>query len=206
MIKTYKILSLFLSYPGQDLKDFLPEGAGELRKEGLLAKSIIDNLEEFADHFSGMDLIEWQAHYVSLFDISRNTSLYIFEHLSGDSKDRGQAMADLLDFYKGEGYEMNEGELPDYLPAFLEFLSSLDEQKASELLSQPVNILNRIYSILRGKNNIYRHVFEAVISLSPVVPGNEDLKYSAGDLMNAGFDELYREPPAFSGDPTKPDT
>jgi nitrate reductase delta subunit len=151
-----------------------------------------------------MDIIDWQAHYVSLFDISRNTSLYIFEHLRGDSKERGQAMADLLDFYLEYGFEMKEGELPDYLPAFLEFLSSLDKQKASELLSQPVNILNRIYIIFREKNNIYRHVFEAVISLSSVLPDNEDT-YSTGDLMNAGFDELYQEPPAFSGEPIEPD-
>jgi nitrate reductase delta subunit len=205
MIKTYKILSLFLSYPGQDLQMFLREGAGELRKEGLLDRRIIDNLEGFASYFSGMDLIDWQAHYVSLFDISRNTSLYIFEHLRGDSKERGQAMADLLDFYLEEGFEMKEGELPDYLPAFLEFLSSLDRQKASELLSQPVNILNRIYSILKEKNNIYSRVFEAVISLSPVAPDNEDYKYSAGDLMNAGFDEQYQEPPAMPGDPIMPD-
>lgn len=205
MIKTYKILSLFLSYPGQDIQDFLNEATAELRQEGLLDKSIIDKLEEFADHFSGMDLIDWQAHYVSLFDISRNTSLYIFEHLRGDSKDRGQAMADLLDFYQEDGFEMKEGELPDYLPAFLEFLSSLDKQKACELLSQPVNILNRIYHILSEKSNIYQYVFEAVISLSSVRPDNEDHKYSAGDLMNAGFDELYQEPPAMPSDQTGPD-
>ena len=205
MIKTYKILSLFLSYPGKDLQDFLREGTVELRKEGLLEETILTYLEGFASHFSDMDLIEWQAHYVSLFDMSRNTSLYIFEHLSGDSRERGQAMADLLDFYMAEGYEMNEGELPDYLPAFLEFLSSRDKQKASELLSQPVGVINRIYSVLRENNNIYRHVFEAVISLSSVAPDKEDYKYTAGELMNAGFDESYQEPPALSGDPAKPD-
>jgi nitrate reductase delta subunit len=205
MIKTYKILSLFLSYPGQDLQDFLHEGTEELRREGLLEETILTSLEEFASHFSGMDLIDWQAHYVILFDISRNTSLYIFEHLSGDSKERGQAMADLLDFYNGEGFEMKTGELPDYLPAFLEFLSSLDKQKASELLSQPVDVINRIYSVLRESNSIYRHVFKAVISLSPVMPDKEDFKYTAGNIMNAGFDELYQEPPALSGESTRPE-
>ena len=205
MIKTYKILSLFLSYPTKDLQDFLHEGNEELKKEYLLNPSILENLGKFACHFTGMDIIDWQANYVSLFDTSRNTSLYLFEHLKGDSKERGQAMADLMDFYRENGMHLSEGELPDYLPAFLEFLSCLDKQKASELLSQTVNVINRIFLLLKEKDNIYRHVFEAVIFLSPVLPEHPDNKYSPGNLLNAGFDDLYEEPTGFPGEPFLPD-
>lgn len=205
MINTFKILSLFLSYPDPDLQDFMHEGTEELRKDGLLEGRILDNLEGFAGHFSGMDLIEWQAHYVSLFDTSRSTSLYLFEHLKGDSRERGQAMADLLEFYRENGLELSEGELPDYLPVFLEFLSVLDMQKASELLSQPVNIINRIYTVLNESNNMYRHVFEAIISLSPEKPVHEDFKDNPGSLVNDGFDELYDEPLSSPGESLIPD-
>jgi len=205
MINTFKILSLFMSYPDADLRDFLHEGVEELRKEHLLDDSILKRLEEFAAHFTGMDLIDWQAHYVSLFDTSKNTSLYLFEHLKGDSKERGQAMADLADFYRENGLDLSKGELPDYLPAFLEFLSLLDRKKASDLLSQPVNVINRILSVLKDNSNIYWYVFEAVISLSSEIPDNDSYNYSSGNLTDAGFDEFYEEPPAGYGESLIPD-
>lgn len=205
MTKTFKILSLFLTYPGEELQAFLNEGAEELRKEAILDSRITDNLREFASHFTELDLIEWQAHYVNLFDTSGNTSLYIFEHLKGDSKERGQAMTDLIDFYEESGFKLKEGELPDYLPAFLEFLSARDIQKATELLSQPVNVINRIYTTMKENNNIYSHVFEAIVSLSPVKPDDVSFKYQPGNLMDAGIDELYEEPPVWPGQQFKPE-
>lgn len=194
MIKTYKILSLFISYPDKDLQDFLYEGIGELRKEGLLGEDIIENLDEFATHFTKEDIIDWQAHYVNLFDTSRKTSLYIFEHLKGDSKDRGSAMTDLMDFYKENGLVLSERELPDYLPVFLEFLSELDREKASELLSQPVNVIGRICSALKENGNIYRHVLEAVLSLSAVSPDDEDILPLKDDFLSPGEEESYNGP------------
>lgn len=194
MIKTYKILSLFLSYPGTDLQDFLHEGIGELRNEGLLAEGIIKNLDEFAAHFTKEDIIDWQAHYVSLFDTSRKTSLYIFEHLKGDSKDRGSAMTDLMDFFNENGLVLSERELPDYLPVFLEFLSTLDKEKASELLAQPVNVIGRIHTALKESGNIYRHVLDAVLSLSAIRPDDEDILPLKDDFISAGDDESYHGP------------
>lgn len=205
MVNTFKILSLFLSYPGKDLQDFLPQGIEEMRREHLLDLRSLAYLEEFAAHHAGMDLIDWQANFVDLFDTSRNTSLYIFEHLKGDSKERGQAMADLMDFYRENGLVLSGDELPDYLPVFLEFLSTLDLPKAAELLSQTVNVIDRICSILKEKDNPYMHVLAAVISLSSEMPDNECHKCTEGTLSHAGFDELYNEPPAFSGDSVIPD-
>lgn len=83
MINTFKILSLFLSYPGKDLQDFLPRRIEEMRREHLLDSRSLAYLEEFAIHHAAMDLIDWQANFVDLFDTLRNTSLYIFEHLRG---------------------------------------------------------------------------------------------------------------------------
>lgn len=205
MIKTFRILSHFLSYPGRDLQDFLHEGIVELQKEKVLDDRILEGLREFASCYSGMDLIDWQAAYVSLFDTSRNTSLYIFEHLKGDSKDRGQAMNDLLEFYRENGLELAKGELPDYLPAFLEFLSDLEIQKATELLAQPLNVINRIYLVLKNNNIPYRHVFEAIISLSSEKPGDEVPETGAVNILNEGFDELYNEPPAFGCETLNPE-
>jgi nitrate reductase delta subunit len=94
----------------------------------LLGDPIIDNLGEFADHFTKEDIIDWQAYYVSLFDTSRKTSLYIFEHLKGDSKDRGSAMTDLMDFYRDNDLVLSERELRTFL-FFLNSFRSLIRKK-----------------------------------------------------------------------------
>jgi len=123
MIKTYKILSLCLSYPNADLQLFLSDIEKELQNEALLGNQKTEEVVRFVHHFLNMDLTDWQAQYVQLFDYSRSASLHLFEHIKSDSKDRGQAMVDLMEFYKENGLELSANELPDYLPVFLEFLS-----------------------------------------------------------------------------------
>ncbi len=170
MIKTYKILSLCLSYPNADLQLFLSEVENELQKEALLKEDKIEDMKKFVDLFKNMDLTDWQAQYVQLFDYSRSASLHLFEHIKGDSKDRGQAMVDLMEYYKETGLALSANELPDYLPVFLEFLSTQQKQKAAELLSEPIHIIDRINKALSEKQNPYAHVFSAIISLSAQQP------------------------------------
>lgn len=166
MLKTYKILSLLLSYPGPELQEFLRETLPELRNEALLSPETIDGIENFINRFTKMDLTEWQAEYVQLFDYSRSASMHLFEHIHGDSKDRGQAMVNLLEFYRENGMQLSANELPDYIPAFLEFLSTMESQRAAELLAEPVHIIHRIHHALKEKDNPYQHVLAAIVSLS----------------------------------------
>jgi len=119
MLKTYKILSLLLSYPDAELQGFLREAETELKGEALLPSEKIDGIVRFVSHFSKMDLTNWQAEYVQLFDYSRSASLHLFEHIKGGSKDRGQAMVDMLEFYRENGMELSCNELPYYTPVFL---------------------------------------------------------------------------------------
>ena len=129
---------------------------------------------EFVDHFRDHDLIEWQAEYVQLFDSTRSASLYLFEHLKGDSKDRGQAMVDLIEQYKSRGLQLSAPELPDYLPVFLEFLSALSHEEAAQTLSEAVNVINLIHRRLEEKGNIYNLLLGAVVSLSASAPEGPD--------------------------------
>lgn len=200
MINTYKILSLLLTYPGSELREFLPEALKETEKEGLLSNAMLSGLKNFTQHFTGTDLIEWQAQYVQLFDNSKSASLYLFEHLKGDSRDRGQAMTDMLEFYRENGLEPSGTELPDYLPVFLEFLSTLSVEKAAELLSGPVNIINQIYTSLEKKKNIYQHIFEAIISLSAHKPCNKITQSILPDGIQPDLDSDYEEPVIFGSD------
>lgn len=201
MLKTYKILSLLLSYPSNELQKFLVEVGAELKSEKLLCSEKIGEIEKFTDHFSKMDLTDWQADYVQLFDYSRSASLHLFEHIKGDSKDRGQAMVDMLDFYKENGMQLSANELPDYIPAFLEFLSTLKLEKAAELLAEPVHIIQRIFLALEEKKNPYRYVLSAIVSLSDRQPDENATKAVIQNEKPLDLDAEYEdEPVEFGGD------
>lgn len=199
MIKTYKIVSLLLSYPNVELMNFLAEAEKELRNEALLSTDKLEEVAQFIAHFRKMELTDWQAEYVQLFDYSRSASLHLFEHVKSDSKDRGQAMVDMLGFYQENGLHLSANELPDYLPVFLEFLSTQDQNKAAKLLAEPINIVARVHKALEEKQNMYRHILSAVISLSAKQP---DTKVTEAIIRNEkplDLDAEYEEKPVEFG-------
>lgn len=198
MIKTYKILSLLLSYPTEELQEFLPEAMRELAAEKLLDEEHMAETGHFAAHFGQYDLIDWQAEYVQMFDTGRSVSLYLFEHLKGDSKDRGQAMVDLIEEYRKRGMELTSDELPDYLPVMLEFLSTLEPDEASGMLSGTVNVIGLIHQRLGAKENIYRHLTGAVISLSAKVPEVSAESLPSAETESEDPDRDYEEPVTFT--------
>lgn len=193
MIKTYKILSLLLSYPSDELQKFLLEVEKELREEALLQEDRIDEIDEFCKRFNQIDLTNWQEEYVQLFDYSRSVSLHIFEHIKGDSRDRGQAMVNLMEFYKETGMHLTAKELPDYIPAFLEFISTLSITKAAELLAETVNIMDRINEALNDSQNLYSSIFKAIISLSAKQPDKAITREMIKNEKPLDLDAEYEE-------------
>jgi len=202
MLKTYKILSLLLSYPEMEIRMSLPEVVPNLKSERILKVREIEGIRQFIEFFSAIDLTGWQEHYVQLFDYSRAVSLSLFEHVHGDSKDRGQAMVDMIGFYSENGLEINQSELPDHLPVFLEFLSLQDPLRAAELLAEPVEILEHIFVKLKEKGNPYQYLLAAIISLSAREPYHEIIDNSTKGSMDMDFDKEYEEPRvSFGSDP-----
>lgn len=206
MIKTYKVLSLLLSYPNEELQKFLPHVEKELREESLLQKDTISGLAEFCARQGQLDLTRWQEEYVQLFDYSRSVSLHIFEHIKGESRDRGQAMVNLMEFYKENGMYLTTKELPDYIPAFLEFLSTLPPAKASELLGETVHVMDRISEALIESENIYNTIFQAIISLSAKKPDKTITQEMIKNEKPLDLDAEYEEEPVtFGGEPCQTD-
>lgn len=199
MIKTYKILSLLLSYPNKELQNFLPEAEKELKDESLLTPDIIDEVVNFCNTFYQKDLISWQEEYVQLFDYSRSVSLHIFEHIQGDSRDRGQAMVNLMEFYKKSGMHLGSKELPDYIPAFLEFLSILSRKDAANLLGETVNIMDKIFEALNNSQNSYSSIFKAIIALSAKAPDKENTRKLMKEEKPLDLDAEYEEEPVTFG-------
>ena len=107
-----------------------------------------------------------------LFDRSRTLSLNLFEHVHGESRERGGAMVDLLETYRAGGFEPMGPELPDHLPMLLEYLSTRPLAEARDMLADAVHILIALAERLeRRGGSPYAPVFRALEALaaSPAV-------------------------------------
>lgn len=167
-MRTFKLLGMLLSYPKQDLIDHLDDVEAMLKSEALLQKKPLKKVSKLIAYLREEDLYEIQEDYVELFDRGRAHCLHMFEHIHGESRDRGQAMVNLIESYAERGFYMTEGELPDYLPLFLEYLSSLPADEAVELIGDPVNVIATIGVRLKKRDSLYHVLFEAMEALAKV--------------------------------------
>lgn len=163
-MQIYKILSVLLCYPDQELLDSLPAINQELQKLAVDTHK----LQPLLDYLANTDLIEVQENYVQVFDRTPSHSLHLFEHIHGEDRSRGQAMVDLMEEYKAAGFELVTDELPDYLPLFLEFLTVRDAQEAEELLIVAIDVIGHVGRKLATNGSLYAAIFEVLESLSPV--------------------------------------
>ncbi len=133
MKRTLRALAALLSYPSDELKANIGEVAAAIDDDATLARSDRRRLSALFDRFAGEDLLDLQSTYSELFDRSRSLSLHLFEHVHGDSRERGQAMIDLGQQYMESGFFLQSGELPDFVPVFLEYASCLPRADARRL-------------------------------------------------------------------------
>jgi nitrate reductase molybdenum cofactor assembly chaperone NarJ/NarW len=160
--KTFKALSALLSYPGEDLQAAAGEIGDVIRAENLVDAHILLTLDLLLDEIRTCDLFGLQERYVDLFDKSRRLSLHLFEHVHGESRDRGQAMVDLAALYEKGGLVLAANELPDYLPLFLEYLSTRPIEEARGLLRNASHILAALEDRLARRSSDYAAVFAAL--------------------------------------------
>ncbi|MDU8923369.1 nitrate reductase molybdenum cofactor assembly chaperone [Pasteurellaceae bacterium LIM206] len=165
----YKWVSALLCYPEQALLDALPELRILLAKMPETAKNSTA-LTAFLDYLTDTPLLELQQNYVQTFDRNRSHALYIFEHIHGEDRDRGSAMVDLLEEYRKYGLELSDDELPDYLPALLEFFAEIEPQAAQKLLADAVHVINHIAKKLDNSGSPYAVLLHTIVGLSPVKP------------------------------------
>ena len=164
MNQSLKALGALLAYPSAELREALPEIAAALAADRRLPAAALTPLRELVAELSGGDAMDLEERYVALFDRGRHTSLNLFEHVHGESRDRGPAMVDLKRLYQRAGYELATRELPDYLPALLEFLSLRPESEARETLGDCAHILRSLGEALRERGSRYSAVFSALLA------------------------------------------
>jgi nitrate reductase delta subunit len=198
MTKTFKVLSALLSYPTAELQAAAPEFAGVLASEGLLPEPARQAVAPLIAQIAEGDLFDLQERYVLLFDRTRSLSLHLFEHIHGESRDRGQAMVDLAELYAQNGLAISARELPDYLPLFLEFLSTQPEDEARELLGQPLHIISALATRLMRRESVYAaalRALEAIARGKPEAAALQELLEAAEDDPNdlAALDAIWEE-------------
>jgi len=204
MNKTLKALSALLTYPATELQQACGEISEVIEKETALPFGVREQLHQLLTELATGDLYDLQERYVLLFDRTRSLSLYLFEHVHGESRDRGQAMIDLKAQYENANLFMSAAELPDFLPLFLEYLSTLPAREAHETLGQPAHIFAALAERLRKRRSSYEAVFRALVALSTAKPKDEEVSAllmlpdpDASDL--AALDAVWEDEPVSFG-------
>lgn len=185
MSNTFKALSALLSYPTQDIKDAAPEIRKVFHDEKLAPNWALRQIDRLIDEYETLDLYELQERYVFLFDRTRSLSLHLFEHVHGESRDRGQAMVDLKTLYAQGGLEIGANELPDFLPLFLEYLSTRPVEEAQALMREPLSVIAALKERLEKRNTPYTAVFRILEAIAGGAPSKRELD----DLRKAPDDD-----------------
>jgi len=190
---TLRVFAHLLSYPTATLREHMPEMRDVLHSEAALTPTRLAELDALMHTLAHGDEIAIEENYVDLFDRGRTTSLHLFEHVHGDSRDRGPAMIDLAQTYEKAGLYLAPDEMPDYLPAVLEFVSTQPPAEARAFLGEMAHIFNVIFAALQQRQSGYASIMASLLELAgesvqPVKPVEEE-----------PLDASWEEPPVFDG-------
>ncbi|WP_299500810.1 nitrate reductase molybdenum cofactor assembly chaperone [uncultured Roseobacter sp.] len=166
MDRSLKAFSLILSYPTRDLQAAMPEIGGVLAADSRLTAATRRALRPLIEEIAQSDIYDLEERFVMLFDRSRTISLNLFEHVHGESRDRGGAMVSLMETYREAGFEPMTSELPDHLPVLLEFLSTRPAAEARDILADAAHIFQALAARLERRESLYAPVFAALSQLS----------------------------------------
>ncbi|MGC4404953.1 nitrate reductase molybdenum cofactor assembly chaperone [Methyloversatilis sp. MC4-4] len=193
MTHTLRACALLIGYPDASLRGMLPSIATALHDEAALSAGRLAELEALIEALQQQAPLDTEAAYVELFDRGRSTSLHLFEHVHGDSRDRGPAMIDLAQTYEKAGLFLSPGELPDYLPVVLEFASTQPPKEARAFLGEMTHILNALFTALVKRESRYASVVGALIELAG------ERAQAVKIQPDEALDDSWAEPLAFDG-------
>lgn len=203
--KLLKVISLLLDYPSDELfcDDTLILCQEIVAKSVLISPDVRAQINAFIDELSSKGAIEAQSVYDSLFERGRSLSLWLFEHIHGESRDRGQAMVDLMAQYEQAGFAIDVKELPDYLPMYLEFLSykatTSDDIEIRMDIADISHIVALLGARLVDKGSRYASLFKALLQIAgkPLTVIDDELakmgKFKADDTTFDAIDKEWEE-------------
>jgi len=196
-MNSLRLTGLLLDYPSEELWQHQPELLEAVAESPELTQEQRLDLALYITAFCKQDLLDAQSAYTGLFDRGRATSLLLFEHVHGESRDRGQAMVDLMGQYREAGLEIDSRELPDYLPLYLEYLTTRDENQAREGLRDIAPILALLSARMQERDSHYAELFDLLLALSgsdiATETVREGIRQEARDDTPAALDAVWEE-------------
>lgn len=174
--QTLRAIGFLMTYPEEDMIAATEEIRSVLGREAWLSEKMRVRLDDFLAGMQNEDLLDLQEEYVALFDRTPSLSLHLFEHVHGDSRDRGQAMVDLDTLYREIGLENMSEHTPDFLPLFLEYLSLLPVEQAQENLAGAIDVVAVVGERLKKRQSRYAVLFDALQEAARTRPDEKKLK------------------------------
>ena len=190
---TLRALAHLLRYPDATMRAHLTDIHTALNAEDAIGRVRRAELDTLMDRLL-TDGLDAEAVYVDLFDRGRGTALHLFEHVHGDSRDRGPAMVDLVQTYEAAGLLLEPTELPDHLTVLLEYASTQPTPEARAFVGEFAHILQSIHAALARRQSDYAAVVAAVLDLS-----GQPVDAKAAVPADEPLDESWEEPQAFGG-------
>ncbi|PCI69542.1 MAG: nitrate reductase molybdenum cofactor assembly chaperone [Piscirickettsiaceae bacterium] len=203
-----KVISRLLDYPSKELADNSVELV-EAVNASHLSDANKAELSAFINTLAATDLYDAQERYDLLFERGRSLSLLLFEHVHGESRDRGQAMVDLMAEYAEHGFDVHTEQMPDYIPLYLEFLSLQSDAYVHEWLGDVSHILTVLSERLLDRECDYRILFESLIEISGVQVEREKIAESVrkeeADYTMEAIDKAWEDKEIRFDDPIEGD-
>ena len=204
-MKILKVLSLLIDYPTNELfeGETLTLSKQIVSKSPLISPEVRQQIIDLIDDMIEIGSLEAQARYDGLFERGRSLSLWLFEHVHGESRDRGQAMVDLMDQYQQAGFEIGLKELPDYLPMYLEFLAYQAAVTGDDIqiridIADVSHIIALLAARLKDRGSLYEGCFNALLQIAgkPLVVVEElqqQVQKEQRDDTKEALDEEWEE-------------
>lgn len=200
MAHTLRAIAWLLRYPDANLRQALPDIAQALADEGALQGHRQAELQAFVEQLRKTPALRAEAEYVEVFDRGRRTALHLFEHVHGDSRDRGPAMIDLVQTYEQAGLLLDDGELPDHLPVVLEYASTQPPAAARAFLRELSHIVRAVFTALLDRGSPLAPGYASLLAAVLELAGERAERVPAAELPpEPELDESWAEPEAFGG-------
>ncbi|MBL4953984.1 nitrate reductase molybdenum cofactor assembly chaperone [Neobacillus sp. OS1-32] len=159
--QTFQLCSYLLSYPDQELMDSLEDVKSEL--ESLAFSAIKEELVQFLEKAKLKSLSELISTYVYTFDFGKKTNLYVTYMTNGEQRERGMDLLFLKNYYRLNGFDVTDKELPDYLPIMLEFASLVDKETLKPVFERYLDNIKEINNHLDSEVNLYGHITKTIV-------------------------------------------
>lgn len=177
-----QVLSVLLHYPDDDLLNRLDEIASTVDRSH--SAEINSAIQAYINYLKTHAPIHVQERYTAMFDMNPATTMNMTYHVYGDNEKRAAALAHLQHNYEQAGWQRITGELPDYLPMMLEFLSICPHPEYTAPVWLCLRGMQPLVERLEKNEPIYAALLQPIVNMAAqrcASVGNCDHRHGANE-------------------------